>query len=174
MAESERPVPDPTILTTEQLLREVDRVKELMLSEIRGIERETGQRLHAIDERFDLVERQRVEQKADTKDAVDAAFSASKEAVREQTTASDRAIAKSETSMLEQLKQLERTLTTSTDALRRDIDEVKDRATRSEGQKAGGDEVKTTTSNTTQWAVGVGLAFVIFAVNVVLYLAAGN
>jgi len=47
-------------------------------------------------QQFDLVEKQRVEQKKDTKDAVDAALTAQKEAVKEQTTASERAIAKSE------------------------------------------------------------------------------
>lgn len=173
MTEDSRPMPDPTILTTEQLLREVERVRELLESTVKGVEKEYLQRFAGIDERFDMVERQRVEQKTDTKDAVDAAFSAAKEAVREQTTASDRAISKSETAMLEQLKQLAATFATATDGLRRDFDDLKARVTRSEGQKTGGDQVKSTATTNSQWAFGIAIAIVVLVVNVAFFLA-GN
>jgi hypothetical protein len=92
----QRPTPDPTILTTEQLLREVENATKLMESQIENVDAMCKQRFEQVKEQFALVEGQRVEQKRDTQDAVDAAFSASKEAVKEQTSASDRAIAKSE------------------------------------------------------------------------------
>lgn len=80
-----------------------------------------------VDQQFLLVENQRVEQKVDTKSAVDAALIAQKEAVREQTTASERAIAKSETATNKQLEQLAQTFATAAESLRRAIDDVKER-----------------------------------------------
>jgi restriction endonuclease Mrr len=91
------------------------------------INEEVGHLAHLTDERFAAAERQRVEQKKDTKDAVDAALTAQKEAVREQTAASERAIAKSETATNKLLEQLSATFGTSNEALRRAIDEVKER-----------------------------------------------
>src|ERR1035438_8944380 len=76
---------DPTTRTLDTLHREIenvsDRLETLIISEARlGKERSEAVKLE-----FSLVERQRVEQKLDTKQAVDAALIAQKEAVREQT-----------------------------------------------------------------------------------------
>ena len=148
------PSPDPTILTTDALHREVTALERLLDNRIGSLERgvreerdmlnrERMEQFAALREllearltamagqialQFDLVERQRVEQKIDTKSAVDAALIAQKEAVREQTTASERAIAKSETATTKQLEQQQLTVSTAVDALRRAIDEVKERA----------------------------------------------
>ena len=96
-----------------------------------SIENEMSSRLgtlqELVDKEFELVERQRVEQKKDTKDAVDAALTAQKEAVREQTVASSLATTKSETATLKQIEQLSLSFTTAVEALRRSIDEVKER-----------------------------------------------
>jgi hypothetical protein len=65
-AEYERgstPRPDPTVLTTDQLIREIAHLKELM-------------GLH-----FELIEEQRVESKIDNAKALDAALLAAKESV---------------------------------------------------------------------------------------------
>ena len=59
---------------------------------------------------------------------MDAALTAQKEAVKEQTIASERAIAKSEAATTKQLEQQQVTFATVSDALRRSIDEVKERA----------------------------------------------
>jgi uncharacterized phage infection (PIP) family protein YhgE len=133
----QRPTPDPTILTTEQLLREVENATKLMESQIENVDAMCKQRFEQVKEQFALVEGQRVEQKRDTQDAVDAAFSASKEAVKEQTSASDRAIAKSEASMLEQLKQLSTTFSQQIKAVTDTVGDLKERVQAIESVKQG-------------------------------------
>ena len=87
----------------------------------------TEEKFHTVEQNFDLVEKGRVEQKLDTKAAVDAALTAQKEAVREQTTASERAIAKSEASTNKQLEQQALTTTTAIETLRNAMDDIKNR-----------------------------------------------
>lgn len=122
-----RPVPDPTTLTTEQLLREVAGVREVIETKFDFLDKLLMEKFHSVEEKFDLVEKQRVEQKTDTKSAVDAALIAQKESVREQTIASERAIAKSETATTKQLEQLQENFATAVDGLRREIGDLKDR-----------------------------------------------
>jgi DNA repair exonuclease SbcCD ATPase subunit len=133
-----RPVPDPTVLTTEALNREIAGLERELNQRLTSVERELATRLEAasalgdekflrVEQQFELVERMRVEQKKDTKDAVDAALTAQKEAVKEQTAASSLATAKSETATNKQLEQLASTFTTAVDSLRRSNDEVKER-----------------------------------------------
>lgn len=136
----EKPTPDPTILTTEQLLREVDRVKELTDSKIDGTVALFAERFLSVDRQLGLVEQQRVEQKSDTKAAVDAALTAQKEAVKEQTTASERAIAKSEAATTKQLEQLSATFSTAIGGVTDSVQDLKDRITRIESMKQGGKE----------------------------------
>ncbi len=122
-----RPVPDPTILTTQALYREVAALQELIEQSIIGQGKVIDQQFYKVEQQFELVERQRVEQKKDTKDAVDAALTAQKEAVREQTSASERSIAKSEAATNKQLEQLAATFQTSNASLLARIDELKER-----------------------------------------------
>jgi hypothetical protein len=143
----DRPTPDPTILTTEQLLREISRLERLMESQVTGLRDLIEEKFVSVATQFALIERQRVEQKKDTKDAVDAALAAAKEAVKEQTTASDRSITKSETATSEQLKQLSTTFTTATTGITDNISDVKERVSRIETLKQG------TTQN---WGLLVG------------------
>jgi len=136
-----------------------------------------------VEQQFELVENQRVEQKVDTKSAVDAALIAQKEAVREQTTASERAIAKSETATNKQLEQLAATFATAAESLRRSIDDVKERvgdvdksirqslaevdakANRTASEKVGATESKTGTYATIGLIVAVvGIALVVLGV----------
>jgi biotin operon repressor len=121
-----RPVPDPTVLTTQALYREVSALQELIEQSIKGTREVIDQQFYKVEQQFELVERQRVEQKKDTKDAVDAALTAQKEAVREQTSASERSIAKSEAATNKQLEQLAATFKTSSDSLLARIDELKE------------------------------------------------
>jgi hypothetical protein len=126
------PIPDPTLLTTEALHREVLRLQELLETFIRGKNEVTEEKFASIKVQMDLIERQRVEQKQDTKAAVDAALAAAKEAVKEQTTASERAIAKSETATTKSIDQLGDKFDTAVDGLRREIGDVKERVTAAE------------------------------------------
>ena len=133
----QRPTPDPTILTTEQLLREVAGATNLMQTEITGLRSNIDEQFKSVSTQFMLIERQRVEQKADTEKAVQAALSAAKEAVKEQTAASDRSITKSETAMTEQLKQLNVTFTTAIGGVNDKHEDLKSRVDRGEGATTG-------------------------------------
>ncbi len=128
-----RPTPDPTSLTTEQLDKAVKGLRELLDSKIDGVTAVVEEKFDKMTLQFDLVERQRVEAKTDTKTAVDAALSAQKEAVREQTIASERAIAKSEASTSKQLDQISEVLTGG-------LSDLKERVGRIENMKAGGQQ----------------------------------
>jgi predicted GTPase len=139
-----RPVPDPTVLTTEQLLREVAAVRDFVLVQLASADRLFHTEVDALRElatqQFLLVERQRVEQKADTKAAVDAALTAQKEAVQEQTAATDKAIQKTETSTGEQLKQLATNFRTEMAGLLVSLGDVKDRLVVLESLRVGAQE----------------------------------
>lgn len=124
-----RPVPDPTILTTEALQREISALSQLIDAKIAGNTKARDEEVKRLNQQLQLVERQRVEQKKDTKDAVDAALAAQKEAVREQTIASERSISKSETATNKQLEQLASTFASEAASLRRSMDELKERIT---------------------------------------------
>jgi hypothetical protein len=135
-----RPVPDPTILTTEQLLREIDALKALVESWIDGLEQVNAEKMRSVWSQFETVERQRVEQKADTKAAVDAALAAQQDAVREQTIASERSIAKSEGATTRQLEQLGATFDKSIGNLSEIAADNKDRIRTLEATKVGSAE----------------------------------
>lgn len=116
------PRPDPTILTTEQLHREVGALQTLLRSEMAALK-------EFFTEKLNTMEEYRVEQKQDTSAAVAAALLAAKEAVKEQTIASDKAISKSEMGTSKQIE-----------AQSEKIDDLKDRLTTLEGQKKGGSD----------------------------------
>lgn len=127
------PVPDPTILTTEQLLREIGGVREFVLGEIGHIGTTTEIRFKAVEKEFDGVARRTAEQKTDTKDALDAALAAQKEAVALQTEASDKAIAKSEAATTKQIDALAVQVDKSSDAKDEKIEDLKARMDKLEG-----------------------------------------
>jgi hypothetical protein len=167
-----RPIPDPTLLTTAALLREVARLEALMDERMRGISSLQNEKFRRVEQQFELVEQQRVEQKSDTKAAVDAALTAQKEAVKEQTIASERAIAKSEAATSKQLEQLGATFTTAFDGVRRDMDGIRERIGAIEQRKLGAQEVRAGLSaNAMVLVTGLGL-FVAIATVVVSVLVA--
>jgi hypothetical protein len=63
VTETVKPDPDPTLITTENMLREIAHLKELL------------------NLRFELIERQRLESKEDNQKALDAALSAAQDSV---------------------------------------------------------------------------------------------
>ena len=138
------PEPDPSTLTTAQLLREIEilrgsiddkveaRQREMLVAQelseakLRGEIELTAQRFDAFTGQLELIERQRVEQKSDTKAAVDAALIAQKEAVQEQTIASGLSIAKSEAATAKQLDQQSVTFTTAISGVTKNSSDQKD------------------------------------------------
>jgi len=138
----DQPATDPSELTTKQLLREITILRELIDAMYKGAEQITAEKFNAVTGQFELIERQRVEQKMDTKAAVDAALTAQKEAVKEQTTASERAIAKSEAATKEQLNQLSATFTAAIKGLTDILNDTKERVSKNESARQGsGDTV---------------------------------
>jgi len=145
------PVPDPTVLTTEALQREIKGVRELLEMRVNSLQHlmdsQSANRVELVNEKFrkvsqefELVERQRVEQKTDTKSAVDAALIAQKEAVKEQTIAQGTAIAKSEAGTAEQLKALRSEFTTSIFGVSSSLGDLKDRIVAIESMRLGSKE----------------------------------
>lgn len=129
-----RPVPDPTVLTTEQLHREISALREFVLGEIRHVGemnvekfRAVEDRFHDVGSKFEDVAHRTAEQKTDTKDALDAALQAAKDAVSLQTEASDKAIAKSEAATTKQIDALAVLVDKSADATTEKIVDLKSR-----------------------------------------------
>jgi cobalamin biosynthesis Mg chelatase CobN len=171
-----KPTPDPTILTTEQLLREIARLEKLLETQLRS-EHELVQahingrvdfvleQFRSVETQFSLIERQRVEQKQDTKNAVDAALAAAKEAVKEQTTASERAIAKSEAATTKQLEQQSATFSTAIKGVADLLQDTKDRVGAIENQKQGGTDNRSSTIATVSVSIAALslIAVIVFA-----------
>ena len=141
------PRSDPTFLTTEQLMREVGNLRVILEAEIKAETDLTEVRFKAVaqvsqcsretvDKEFQMLEKQRLEQKQDVKAAVDAALASQKEAVKEQTIASERSIAKSEAATAKQMEQIIATFTASIGALSQQIGDLKDRMGKVELQAA--------------------------------------
>jgi hypothetical protein len=183
-----RPIPDPTLLTTQQLRRELLSLREIIEARIEGMnraielagqrtERMPGELLVYVDRLKDLHEEKfrsvqlqfserdiRTEQTSrDSKVAVDAALQAAKEAVSEQNKSSALAIGKSEASTTKQIDQQSTLIQTTTQGLNDKIGDLKDRLTLLEG-KAVGVTAQVTTQNTSNsylvTAIGVGAAIV--------------
>jgi len=190
------PRPDPTRLTTEALMREIAALKELVGASIAGVkelhtydvaglrdsirERFTrfeeelersdalrNEKFRSIETQLKMMERYRLENKEDTRAAVDAALSAAEKAVREQNLANDRSITKSETAVTEQLKQLNLTFSTAIDGIRRELSALTTKVTSLESVRLG---VKENVSN-----VYAGVAMIVtlglLAVGVLTYFA---
>jgi Fe2+ transport system protein B len=179
-----RPVPDPTVLTTQQLWREVAIVRELIETRLDGMDKAIEllqkttdkqpnfiesqimqlQRLH--EEKFrsvaiQFVERDtRTEQTSrDSKVAVDAALQAAKEAVGEQNKSSAMAIAKSEAATTKQIDQIGVIIQTNTAGFNDKIDDIKSRLTIIEGKATGAGNL---------WGIIVGVAGLVSAAAVII------
>jgi hypothetical protein len=178
-----RPIPDPTALTTSQLLREIAALRDVVGARMDGVVKDVGrleqeirERPAAIEnhvghlrelneEKFRSIQTQFTErdvrtemQARDSKVAVDAALQAAKEAVAEQNRSSALSIAKSETATMKAMDQQGVLIATSTQALDAKIVDVKERLTRIEGKGEG--VVVTQTGQQTSisiWVAVIGL-----------------
>jgi hypothetical protein len=159
MAESNLPIPDPTALTTAQLLREQSSLREIMEVRINGVERSLEQQLAAAvelilshiknvadvsNERFSGIATQFLERDTRTEQAaqesrisLDAALAAAKEAVSEQNKANSLAIGKSEDATKERLDALQLLFSTSNKSLEDKISDAKSRLDSGGGQEQG-------------------------------------
>lgn len=138
-----RPVPDPTLLTTEQLLREVTNLRTQMLAEDAHHSEVVGEKIEALWNELRSLSDRTAEQKKDTKDALDAALAAQKEAVASQTASSEKSITKSETATTERIKGVETLLQTSNKSADDKIDGLKERIVAIESIKLGGAQAAT-------------------------------
>lgn len=162
------PVPDPTTLTTAQTQRESAHTKELFDTRINAMDKaiqllqafadkspttaavaqsvESLEKLHA--EKFNSIQTQFKEKAVsdersgkDTKDAVEKAFAAAKEAVAEQNKANAMSIAKSEAATTKQIDGILANIVTATKTSDDKFTDIKDRLSAIEGQKKGGSEM---------------------------------
>ncbi len=125
-ARGSRPVPDPTVLTTDQLRREIGGLRELIETMIVAVRQLHEEKFDSIDIRF-MERDKRVDQAVrDAKTSADAALQAAKEAVSEQNKSNTLSIAKSESAFTKQI-----------DNLGDKINDVKDRMNVIEGRSKG-------------------------------------
>jgi NADH dehydrogenase/NADH:ubiquinone oxidoreductase subunit G len=152
------PSPDPTVLTSAALYREIAGLRELVLDRI---EAETGiskEKFCRIDKQMATAEQQRKEQKQDTKEAVDQALAAQQEAV-----------AKSEKATEKQLEEIKTNSGATIEGLRRELGDLKERVVSVEQQKVGAVEQKAGMGANAGLAIaasGVILAFIVVITNV--------
>ena len=155
-----RPVPDPTFLTTQQILHEVALCREVIETRLNAMDKANEllqrasdklpriydvaasvselQELH--DQKFHSIAMQFQEQEQTSRDsklAVDAALQAAKEAVQEHNKSSALGVAKSEAATTKQIDQIVVLINTTTGALNDKIDDLKVRLTTIEGYSKG-------------------------------------
>jgi len=138
-----RPIPDPTVLTTEASNRLETMLRTLIKTEIEHQHDLFTEKFTRIITQFAMLEDRTAEQKRDVKDALDAALAAQKEAAALQTTSLEKNIAKSETATNERIKSVENALSTSTKASDDKIGDLKDRVVAIEAVKLGNVEAVT-------------------------------
>lgn len=105
------PVVDPTKNVLDLVAAAIARQDDLRAwlekvvdAKIEGRSALSNERYQSVLREFESIERRRIENKSDTKSALDAALAAAKEAVKEQALASDKAISKSESAVTDQIK----------------------------------------------------------------------
>jgi hypothetical protein len=176
-----RPIPDPTVYTTQQLDRALAAVRELYDVRLAAMDKAVALLQATVDkspsvaemyakheQMFANIQTQfqerdiRTEQTArDSKVAVDAALQAAKEAVGEQNKSSALAIAKSEASTTKQIDQIGVTIATMEKGFDDKIGDMKDRLTLIEGHTKGiGDS----------WGFVIGFVGIISAVAAIIAL----
>jgi hypothetical protein len=187
------PVPDPTVLTTQQLSTAISALKELFDVRVSSIEKAMEaltsgleerskeireavkhlERLH--EEKFIRIQTQILERDVqtdkasrDVKAAVDAAFAAAKEAVGEQNKSNALAIGKSETSVLKLIDGISEIIKTNDRTNADKIGDLKDRLTIIESTTKGmsASKIEAVQTNATNWGFvvgGVGLVYGVVA-----------
>jgi phage-related minor tail protein len=118
------PRPDPTTLTTEALHREIAATRELFKSQLNALDRLVMDKLKAI-------EAHRQEQKLDSDARIQAALNAA-----------EKENAKTTVSVTKQIDSLKDTFGSSIAALTANLNDLKDRVTKAEGNTGGQQQAK--------------------------------
>jgi hypothetical protein len=158
-----KPVPDPTVLTTEAIRRDIDHLRELFDSRYVGLEadfesftahhdrehREIVEKAiqhlkELTDEKFRGIAQQFAERDVRT----DQAFKASTEAITAAMAAQEKAVGKSEVATAKQIEDLRTTFITALEGTNAKVDDVKDRVVRAEGSLTGEEKKSTGISQT--------------------------
>jgi hypothetical protein len=162
------PVPDPTLLTTELLRREIGGLRELLEVRLSGMDRAnqllsdnvtsrqitTDKQIAYLaelhDEKFAGVGRQVLDRDIRSEQAIlankvafDAALQALKEAILAQNTANAAAISKSEVATAKQIDSLQAIIQSSNDALSGRVGDLKERLDRGEASTSGARDTRT-------------------------------
>jgi len=189
-----RPIPDPTVLTTQQLLRELAWLREVLETRLNGMDKaiellqkttdmapaRMDEKIKAAisvhDQRFESIVQQFSERdvrgetsKRDSKDALDAALAAQKEAAEKQAVAFGQSVAKSESSTDKRIDQISTLVSATAAALEGKVADVKERVGRIEARGEGQTSQKTeahadtrsTQANLHLIVTGVSLLFAI-------------
>lgn len=185
------PVPDPSLLTTQQLRDGLSSLKELIVARLNAMDAATELRLNALDhipvaigqqvthlrevqdEKFIGIDKQFVERDVRTAqasvaadDALKAALQAAKELVGAQGEASSAAAVKSETSFAKQIDQLGTIIQTMQLALDARITELKERIDRFEASSSGANMSRNERRSENQVTVSI-IAAVLLLVSVI-------
>jgi len=181
-----RPVPDPTLLTTQQLTREIGALREIIETRLDGNDKayeilhqiihtlpsQVDEKIDALkevhEEKFRSIQGQFTERDVrtdqtsrDSKLAVDAALQAAKEAV-----------AKSETATVKQIDQQGELISSNTDSLNDKIDDIKQRLTILEGRGEGANENRSRHQAAGSYLIAaVGLVLTFISVGSAIYVA---
>lgn len=182
-------MPDPTVLTTEQLIRTVEALSKRVDVQRDGDMALVDEQINSLRRELDITQRQRLELKADNEKALSTALEAAEKAVQaalaaaekardQQAVASQLATTKSENAFAEQLSQQSATFTLAISNLEANLTDVKgllreqraaDRGQReqmvtqrdSDTDKRGGNTLITS-------VVGIGLTVLIAVVGLIL------
>lgn len=157
------PKPDPTVLTTDALRREIAGLEKLVDTKLEALEDLQIERFQSIDTLMERAEALRREQKADTNAAVAASLDAQKEATT-----------KMEKSISDQLASLRSNFETSLKSVQSTIDDTKERVTILESVKVGQVEQRTETravSSTAIAVTGAALVLLNIIIGIILFMA---
>lgn len=158
--------PDPTLLTIDALRREIAMLDSLHNAKLEAEEELTEERIGRLDEALKRFEAQRLEQKEDTRIAVNSALESQKEAT-----------AKMESAMASQIASLKSNFDTSFRSMETTLADLKDRVTTMESIKQGATEHKTEARQVTSGqiaALGAGIALFMAILSLISFVAGGG
>lgn len=120
-----------------EIQKSISALKELQETKIYYESKIAAKEFDFIQKEFNWIEKVRLEQKADSKEALNAALNASKEAVSEQNKSNIANNTKSEDAFTKLIDQMAILITTGNKGLEDKINDVRDRQTRMEGTGTG-------------------------------------
>jgi hypothetical protein len=152
------PIPDPSLLTTEQFnrgqdnaRREMSSLREYLISEMTRIEKVHEEKFKGIEVRF-------AESKIEGKTALEAALRAAQNLVDAQNKSNSAAAEKSEQNFTKQIEALNTQTTTITGALAAQVSDIKERITSSESTHKGATDNTARLMAAAMFVVALGMA----------------